>query len=287
MRFKIILIITFIALSLSTEQLYAQFDDVGGRRGIRIPTDPTIFLNYGLSDLSLKESEIPFGDPGIFELKLGFTNAEFYRGESGIIDFMGRYVSVSYISTDLGEGEVMSTNGSKHWRVALEAEGGYGYSFSSYSFSPSILLSHTSGLAWSDISMIILPDGHPEEIYHAGRFEDAIRFGSVTEAGLKIQVHRMIALNAAYERSQIYERHLFWKGLGSVLIEGASQGLVDVFVKRIFESSPPAGPLVNFILKNGLAYGIYELRKSDMNWPFTTAAPLHYDTFKIGMVFIF
>ena len=57
--------------------------------------------------------------------------------------------------------------------------------------------------------------------------------------------------------------------------------------KEIFESSPQAGPIVNFLLKNALAYGIYELRQSDMNWPFTTTPPLSFDTFRLGATFTF
>jgi len=80
---------------------------------------------------------------------------------------------------------------------------------------------------------------------------------------------------------------LFWKWAGSAIIEAAANGLLDVFIKEVFESSPQAGPIVNFLLKNALAYGIYELRQSDMNWPFTTTPPLAFDTFRFGVNFTF
>jgi hypothetical protein len=51
--------------------------------------------------------------------------------------------------------------------------------------------------------------------------------------------------------------------------------------------SPAAAPIVNFVLKNGLSYGMYQLRKEKMNYPFESEAPILNDTFKIGVTFIF
>jgi hypothetical protein len=63
--------------------------------------------------------------------------------------------------------------------------------------------------------------------------------------------------------------------------------LLDTFINEVFKSSPAAGPIVNFVLKNALAYGIYELRQEKMNWPFSSEAPLAFDQFKVGVTFIF
>jgi len=78
---------------------------------------------------------------------------------------------------------------------------------------------------------------------------------------------------------------LFWKWAGSAVIEEVANGLLDVFIKEIFRSSPAAGPIVNFLLKNGLSYGIYELRQEKMNWPFSSAPPLAFDSFRFGITF--
>jgi hypothetical protein len=94
-------------------------------------------------------------------------------------------------------------------------------------------------------------------------------------------------LDAGYERSIVFQRHLFWKWAGSGLIEAAAQGLLDGFIYKIFKSSPAAGPIVNFLLKNALAYGIYELRQEKMNWPFNSEAPIAFDQFKFGVSVVF
>ena len=93
--------------------------------------------------------------------------------------------------------------------------------------------------------------------------------------------------DAGYERSIVFQRHLFWKWAGSAIIEAAAQGLLDGFISEVFESTPAAGPIVNFLLKNALAYGIYELRQDKMNWPFSSEAPIAYDQFKFGVTFVF
>jgi hypothetical protein len=85
----------------------------------------------------------------------------------------------------------------------------------------------------------------------------------------------------------VYERHLFWKWAGSGIIELASQGLLDAFIREILKSTPAAGPVVFFILKSALGYGLYELRQEKMNWPFSSAPPMAFDNIKFGVTFVF
>ena len=70
-------------------------------------------------------------------------------------------------------------------------------------------------------------------------------------------------------------------------LDDGAQFLLDQFIDEIGESSPYAVPVVNFFLKNGLSYAVYELRKDKMNWPFDSAPPLCIDSFKFGLTFVF
>ena len=63
--------------------------------------------------------------------------------------------------------------------------------------------------------------------------------------------------------------------------------MIDHFSKEVLKASPIAGPIVNFLLKNALSYGSFELRKKYMNWPFETVSPLMFENFKIGLSFVF
>jgi hypothetical protein len=118
-------------------------------------------------------------------------------------------------------------------------------------------------------------------------FNKTFRFGTTTEGGLRIQLVPVIALNAGYERSVIFPRLLVWKFAGSLLIEGVTTGAIDAFVKEIMEESPAAGPIVNFVLKNALSFGMQQLRHEKMNWPFKSVEPLYADSWKVGVTFTF
>jgi hypothetical protein len=118
-------------------------------------------------------------------------------------------------------------------------------------------------------------------------YYDTFRFGETSTAGLKIQFGSMVALNSGYEFSVVYSRHLFWYWLGSFAIEKGGMGLLDRFVDEILDGTPAAGPVLNWVLKNAYSYGFFLLRKENMNWPFSTAPPLTYETFKLGLSFTF
>lgn len=118
-------------------------------------------------------------------------------------------------------------------------------------------------------------------------YDEAFRFGTSSEAGVRIQPIKLIIFEAGYERAIVFERHLFWKWAGSGIIEVAANGLLDVFIKEIFKSTPAAGPIVFFVLKSALNYGIYELRQDKMNWPFSSAPPVAFDNVKFGVTFTF
>ena len=114
-----------------------------------------------------------------------------------------------------------------------------------------------------------------------------MRFGQNFESGLKLQVYDPVSITASYSRSIIFPRHLFLQWAVSNMIEGIGQGIVDEFSKAVIKSSPSFGPIVNFVLKTGVSYGFYELRKTKMNWPFNSVSPLMYDSWKVGMSFEF
>jgi hypothetical protein len=80
---------------------------------------------------------------------------------------------------------------------------------------------------------------------------------------------------------------MFWYWACSAVLEEIGHGLVDEFVRRIDRSSPATTPIVYFILKNALSYGIYELYKEKMNFPFDTAPPFFSNSYKITLTYIF
>jgi hypothetical protein len=57
---------------------------------------------------------------------------------------------------------------------------------------------------------------------------------------------------------------------------------VSVFSEDIIRSSKLLGPVMYFVLKNGLAYVFYTQLQDKMNWPFDSETPLTIEALKIG-----
>lgn len=249
---------------------------------------PAISLHYGFADMSRTDIQSQFVDPNLWEIKLGYIKSRKAWDTEYIIKQNYNYLYLSNESNKLAGKEAAGTEvESDMWRFGAAWSSGYGYKLGE---SSSIVPYYTYSLNWSDIDFtfqedpILLPE---EDVETLNYYEGSFRFGTSSEGGVRFQIINNLLLDAGYERSIVFERHLFWKWAGSALIEAAAQGLLDEFINKIFKSSPAAGPVVNFLLKNALAYGIYELRQDEMNWPFPSSPPLAYDQFKVGMTFVF
>ena len=249
---------------------------------------PAISLHYGFADMSRTDIQSQFVDPNLWEIKLGYIKSRNAWDTEYIIKQNYNYLYLSNESNKLAGKEAAGAEvESDMWRFGAAWSSGYGYKLGE---SSSIVPYYTYSLNWSDIDFtfqedpILLPE---EDVETLNYYEGSFRFGTSSEGGVRFQIINNLLLDAGYERSIVFERHLFWKWAGSALIEAAAQGLLDEFINKIFKSSPAAGPVVNFLLKNALAYGIYELRQDEMNWPFPSSPPLAYDQFKVGMTFVF
>jgi hypothetical protein len=243
---------------------------------------PTISLYYGFSDNSLENLDQSLATTNLVELRLGGMSKESVSVDENILEYEYGYFSLAKISDDLGDRSDQDKLNTDLWRVNFGWEDGYGYNFkggnlvtySSFAFGWSKLKVQDNVLDPSDSDLL-------------GLFDDEFRFGTKMEGGIKVQVIPYMTADAGYERSIIYPRFLFWKALVSLGLESVGQWLLDEFIDEILDSSPAAVPVVSFFLKNGLSYGVYELRKEDMNYPFDTASPFLTDTVKIGASFVF
>uniref|UniRef100_A0A832DI56 Outer membrane protein beta-barrel domain-containing protein n=1 Tax=Ignavibacterium album TaxID=591197 RepID=A0A832DI56_9BACT len=249
---------------------------------------PAITLNYGLAQIDRKNMNKNFVKPNLLELKLGYIKENSAFGKDNLVSYNYRNVFVANESNKISGKEANGTEiESDMWRLGFERIRGYGYKLGE---SSSIILFNGYTLNWSRVDFkypeIFTLNVDPE-IETLNLYDENFRFGTSGVGGVGVKVIDNLMLNASYERSIIFQRHLFWKWAGSAIIESAAQGLLDKFVDEIFESSPYAGPIVSFVLKNALTYGVYELRKDKMNWPFKSESPLTYDQFKFGLTFVF
>lgn len=243
---------------------------------------PSINVVYGIPKNSLHTINSPFSKSGLAEIKLGYTKEKAVKRVDYLFKHKFSYLAFSNVSYSLSKGKTAGEINTNTWRISFGWEDGYGYKFG----NSSLILYNTWGMGWSRVHVedTLTSVFENEEL---GLFHDSFCFGTMAAGGIKFRVIPNIELDAGYERAAIFPRHLFWKWAGSAIIEGAGQGLIDAFVKKILASSPAAAPVVGFILKNGLSYAAYELRKENMNYPFASAPPFITDSFKFGVTFIF
>ncbi len=259
---------------------------------------PTIELNYGIPKIDIKSLNTEFGKTGVVEVKLGYSTLREY--DEYISKYRFRYIFLSNFSKDFAEKENNSNKlKGDIWRFGIGWQEGYGYQI-----GKSAIIPYTSNTAvwtrlkehYTDIKNLPIDNAYhgdlapvisSQEAKTLDLFNDAFRFGTSTEGGIKLQPIPLLTLNAGFERTIVFPRHLFWKHLGSMCVEWIGLGMADFFTREIMDESPAAGPIMNFILKNAVSFGMYQLRREKMNWPFKSAEPLTIDTFKFGITFTF
>lgn len=243
---------------------------------------PTISANYGLSKTSVENFNEFFAKPDLIELKLGYTHEQKNFKANNIIDYRFSYFYLSNISVDLS-GNSSAGSGLKTdlWRAGYGYSSGYGYNLGSVAIIPYYTFSF-------DLSRLRMEDTPSDagDKSTTDLFNKSFRFGNSMEGGVRFQLLPGMSLDAGYERSVIYPRLIFWEWAVGELIEVAGQSILDDYIKEVMRSSPYAVPVINFLLKNALSYGLYQFRHNEMNWPFNTAAPLTYDQFKFGVTFV-
>lgn len=247
---------------------------------------PTIEADYGVSAIGSKAISGKFADAGAAELKLSYSSLR--TRKDYIAAYKNNFLFLSTNSMDL-RSQTAAKNDftSETWRFGFGEQKAYAYKVGNAAIIP-----YTSNaFVWTRLNLkdasSAIPGITPADAEVLDNFNQTFRFGTYTEGGIKLQIVPVLTFNGGYERAIVFPRHMFWKHAGSMLIELVGTGALDAFVREIMDSSPAAGPIVNFVLKNGFSYALYQLRREKMNWPFETAAPLTYDTWKVGLTFTF
>jgi hypothetical protein len=291
---KLISIFFISALLIAVNMLQAQNNNISDQNFINSDIDynfefdwddssrPMIEITYGFLRFKQKNFGEDFSKTGLAEIKLGFSFVDEYY-KAPILEFHDKFLFVSHISDDLSSGNKDNKTKLNAWRFGFANRNGYGYRAGKVSILPY----DQNGFVWSNITSERLMNSSANQIKIIDRYEDTFRFGSQAEGGVRIDYNDFISVNAGYEATVIFPRHLFWKWAGSEAIKYIGLGALAYFTDEIIESTPEAGPIINFVLQNAFAYGFYSLQRNKMNWPFSSETPLTLETFKIGMSFTF
>jgi hypothetical protein len=244
---------------------------------------PFIETSMGLSQLIQNKFEGQMPEESLVELKLGYSQLKEY--EKPIWELDERFIYGSYLSDDIISLKNLESGdfSARTTRFGFGNRLGYGYLL-----KPLVLILYNqNGLNWTQLKTSDYRSLTTEDMSILERYEDVYRFGMNTEGGIRLKFIKSLSFTTSYEIAVVYPRHVFWPWLGSYAILNITMGVVSSFTDDIARSSPVAGPIFYFLLKNGIALAYYQGVKNKMNWPFNSETPMMIETFKIGLSYTF
>jgi hypothetical protein len=233
---------------------------------------------YGVGEPKHVNFTDTFAKFGLIEGRIGYSEIKKYR-RGGIYELDERYVFGDYLSSDASflkdkTGAVKSES----YRFGVGNRLGFGYQVGGITLIPY----NQNQFVWTKMVTTRPDNMMQEDIDILDRYEGAYRFGISSAAGAKLNIFRTVSVMAAYEFAVVYPRVIFWPWLGSFLIMQTGINAVSLFSENIVKSSPVFGPIMYFLLKNGIAYAFYTGVQNKMNWPFASEIPMTMESFKIG-----
>lgn len=240
---------------------------------------PFLEAMYGVGSPKQIRFEGDFSQIGLLEGKLGYSKIKPYKNYVNSIE--EGFLFGSGLNTDfnvLNEDTLGKVN-TKAMRFGAAYRQGFGYGNGKIKLLPY----NERSLVWTQITTARPNNLSQTDVDILNRYEDAYRFGELTEGGIKINMFGALSLTGAYELQVVFPRHLFWEWLGSAVIRDASSAFITTFAEDIIDRTSFLGPAIYFVLKNGLSYAFYNAMKYNMNWPFTSEEPLTFENFKVGV----
>ena len=220
-----------------------------------------------------------FSTYGAVELKIGYSEIVDFN-QKWVRSLDERYIFGAYAAPDLDpfgkiEAEDVAT---EYTRFGFGNRLGYGYKLGPISLLPY----NQNALLWNkfEFEYGAIPQSDQDML---NRYGDTYRFGSLAEAGAKLELVGAVSAIVSAEAAVIFPRTVFWEWFGSMMLQYGAQGLITNYATDIVEASPLLGPIIYFVLKNGVSYLFYVGMKSDMNWPFTSETPITTETLKLGL----
>ncbi len=245
---------------------------------------PRIDINYNNNITSINKDEYSkkFNNIPELEVKAGYVLDKRDRNGYSVKSSFD-YIRFSHYNPSFGKAIDSNLSYLQGWQFGFGDYKGYGWSVVN---GFDIVLSHGKNYNWHILTFEGQPAGY-EFTNKLERFHDKFKFGTSFEAGVNIKLFNSLGINATYEQNQVLPAHQFWYWSASEIIEAIAKGFTNSFIQEITQRNSIAGPIINFVIKNGISYGMYELRKTKMNWPLSNEAPLAFEKFKIGISYSF
>lgn len=260
------------------------FHNFSIRKAIGIWDVPFIRFSYGIANPAINKAfDGDFTGVPYLSATAGYSDNGYY-GLTNLSKEKESYLRYTNYSPDLGKDRKAGEFGLHGWDLSWAKRKALGWNISQ---NFDILLYHGSSLNWSWWNYDAPVPRSVRDYDKMEKICDGMRFGESFNGGIEFKLGNHVGILCGYEQDQIYPRLKFWKWTGSSIIEAVADGIADAFADEVIDRSKIGGPIVYFLARNAISYGIYELRKKNMNWPFKTEAPLYMDKFNVGLNFAF
>lgn len=243
---------------------------------------PYMDVNIGFSEPYYDKPHYneKFGQIGIAEIKLGYEKHYSLSNSPYVFKFSKDVFSLAnasadYFNPDISDGEIKT----ELWNLGIGEDKGYGYIIDD---DFKVILYSGNGMNWNHLKFEANGYAVPESGFGDTPevFGKQVRFGGYYNSGIRMQFFERVNLGAEYSQNFVFPRHMFWYWTAGEITEAIITKILDEFVEEIEKSSPYLVPVANLVFKTGLRYGLYELRKDNMNWPINSAPPFMYESFK-------
>jgi len=291
MRYTTPMIIA-LTIIFSSTMVFAQ----GGKRKNRAKNDtidisikkPFLDVYYGNAQLSRQGMSGELSNTDILGIAIGVKKEKEHKESDEVIIQDKNGVSLTLGSAQnlqnsdsLYQGvSLTNTNALDFWSLGFINGTGYGYQWG----SSTLMLTVEDNTSWTSINprTYSLMQG-PADWQNIIDFDGTMRLSSSMTSSLEFRVSNTVSLTGGYTWNQVMPRHLFWYWMGSEIIEGLAGNAVDRLIENFTEMSPKSQPVMHFVLKSAVLYGMKEMRRKYMNWPFETVSPMNITYWNIGV----
>jgi len=244
---------------------------------------PFVEAEYGYAFVDQEKSTAEFNEIAAVGAKLGYSEVKIFK--RSLLSMDDRYAFGGYSSSDVDHRNLLSEEKvtAELLRFGLGFRSGYGYPIGPIGLLPWNMHTYEFTRVKTARPDTLLPS----DVDILNRYEGHYSFGISGEAGLSVRLFGAFQANASYQMSIIYPRVVFWEWLGSYMLAAGATGIVTVFGEDVVSSSEVLGPILYWVIKNGLTYGLFHLYRTSMNWPFKSETPLTQQAFKVGATFVF
>ena len=239
----------------------------------------TVGITYGLGKPRHSESKHSFSKFGNFEVKVGRSEFDVFSKTN--LELNETFLFWSMFSPDFVSSSEHHSSSFEAQRFGIGKTDGFGYVGSVVSIIPYV----STGFTWTKITDYSATDETNEKILND--FMGDFRFGDRAQIGIKAEILSRVQLNLNYEAGVIFPRHKFLQWFGSFTLMEAGYLALSHYTSLWINKQPIAGPIVNTLFRAAYIFGYYLIRKDNMNWPFSSAPPLRYNSVNFGINFIF